>query len=88
MVTGTDADTALVLTLNGAPLAPAGTVTLDGTLAAGLLLESATCTPPDGAGPLSITVPMEDCAPPTTLVGFSVSAESEMDGSVEVCSKI
>ena len=38
--------TALVLTVNVTLLAPAGTVTLEGTLAAVLLLESATCAPP------------------------------------------
>ena len=58
-------------------LAPAGTVTLEATLAAAvLLLESATCAPPAGAGPLSVTVPVEDCAPPMTLAGFSVSEET------------
>jgi hypothetical protein len=76
MVTAVDADTALVLTVNDALVAPAATVTLEGTLAAVvLLLESATCAPPVGAGPLSVTLPVEDCAPPTTLIGFSVTEE-------------
>ncbi len=58
-------------------VAPAGTVTLEGTVAAPvLLLERRTWAPPAGAGPLSVTVPVEDCAPPTTLVGFSVSEET------------
>jgi hypothetical protein len=68
-------ETVLVLTVNVALLAPAVTVTLEGTLAAPLLLESITCAPPLRAGPLSVTVPVEDCAPPVTLVGFSVSEE-------------
>jgi hypothetical protein len=75
MVTGVDVETVLVLTVNVALLAPAVTVTLEGTLAAPLLLESITCAPPLSAGPLSVTVPVEDCAPPVTLVGFTVSEE-------------
>ncbi len=75
MVTVVDAATALVFTGNVALVAPAGTVTLEGTLAAPLLLESATCAPPAGAGALSVTVPVEDCTPPITLVGLSVSEE-------------
>jgi hypothetical protein len=62
-----------VFTRKVALVAPAGTVTLEGTLAAPLLLESRTCAPPAGAGPLSVTVPVEDCVPPTTLVGLSSS---------------
>lgn len=71
-----DAATALVLTVNDTLVAPAATITLEGTLAAAvLLLERMTCAPPAGAGPLSVTVPVEDCTPPTTLVGFSESDE-------------
>ncbi len=40
MMTGVDAATALVFTGKVALVAPAGTVTLEGTLAAPLLLES------------------------------------------------
>src|SRR6266404_6889584 len=76
MATVVDAATALVFTGKFAVVAPAGTATLEGTLAAPLLLESATCAPPAGAGPLNVTVPVEDCRPPITLVGFSVREES------------
>ena len=74
-MTEVDAVTALVVTVKIALVAPAGTVTLLGVAAAILLLESVTWAPPAGAGPLKVTVPVEDCRPPTTLVGFSVSDE-------------
>jgi len=76
MLTGVEAVTELLLTVKVALLAPAATVTLAGTLAAALPLESNTCAPPVSAGPLSVTVPVEVCAPPVTLVGFSVTEES------------
>jgi hypothetical protein len=80
-----------VLTAKVALVASVATVTLEGTRAAAvLLLETATCTPPVGAGPLSVTVPVEDCAPPTTLVGLSESEDKETVGGgiAEDCSKI
>ncbi len=66
-----DALTAVVATLNVALVAPAGTVTLAGTVAAAvLLLDSVTDAPPAGAALVNLAVP---CAafPPTTLVGLS-----------------
>ena len=66
--------TVVVLTTNVALVAPAGTVMLEGTLAAPLLLARATCAPPVGAAPLNVTVPVEEF-PPATLVGFSESEE-------------
>ena len=76
MVAEVDAATALVLTVKVTLELPAGTVMLDGTLAAPLLLESVTCAPPAGAAPLRVTVPVDDCAPPVTLVGLNVSEET------------
>jgi hypothetical protein len=76
MMTGVDVVTALVFTVNVALLAPAATVTVAGTVAVDvLLLERETTAPPMGAGPLSVTVPVEG-DPPVTLVGFSVSEET------------
>jgi hypothetical protein len=68
-----------VLTVKLAVVAPDGTVTVLGTLAAPLLLESVTTAPPAGAGPVSVIVPVEFC-PPNTLVGFNVSDESVTAG--------
>src|SRR5258707_12288261 len=82
MATVVDAATAQVLTKNVALVAPAGTATLEGTLAAPLLLASTTCAPPAGAGPLSVTVPVEEF-PPVTLVGFSETEEKETDAAAE-----
>ena len=62
--------------LKVALVAPAVTVTLAGTDAAGLLLESATCAPPAGAGPLSVTVPVMGVVAPVTLDELSESAEA------------
>ena len=73
MFTGVDAATALVLTLNVPLAAPAGMVTLEGTEAAPLSLVSATCPPPAGAGPSSVTVPVTG-VPPVTLALLRLSA--------------
>ena len=64
-----------VFTVKVALLAPAGTNTLEGTLAAPLLLERMIVSPAAGAGALNVTLPVEDCTPPTTVLGFSVSED-------------
>ena len=64
--------TGLVMMVNVAVVAPAATVTLAGTCAAAvLLLDSVTTAPPAGAGPVNLTVPVDEI-PPTTEVGLTV----------------
>jgi hypothetical protein len=78
--------TGRVVTVKVALVAPAGTVTLAGTVATPvLLLERETTAPPLGASALSMTVPVEG-DPPLTLVGFSVNEDSvaELDGGTDV----
>ena len=65
--------TVAVVTVNVALVAPAGTVTLAGTVATVALAESVTTAPPDGAALVSVTVPCE-VPPPVTLAGLSVNA--------------
>lgn len=81
MLTVVEISTTEVLIGNVALVAPAGTSTLEGTLAAKLLLDSATLAPPVGAGALSFTVPVEDCNPPTALVGLTVIEVSSGSGT-------
>ena len=90
IVAGVDMVTALVLTVNVALVAPAATVTLAGTVATDALLERFTTAPPLGAGPLRVTVPVEE-EPPVTLLGLS-KTEDRVGGvpagvtvSVAVC---
>ena len=76
IVTGVDAATEDVVTVNCAVEEPTGTVTLAGTAAtAALLLESETTAQQAETVPVSVTVPVEGL-PPVTLVGLSASEES------------
>jgi hypothetical protein len=84
MVTEADAVTARVATVKVALVAPAGMVTLAGTVATDvLLLDRETTAPPLGACALRVTVPVEE-VPPDTLAGFSMSDDSlaEVGGPV------
>jgi hypothetical protein len=73
--------TAEVEIVNVAVVWPAATVTLPGTMATVLLLPRVTATPPVGAGPSSVTVPVAGL-PPVNTVGLSASAER--DGALTV----
>jgi hypothetical protein len=84
MVTEVDVATALVVSVKVALVAPAGTLTPDGTLAAALLLESATRAPPLGAGPFNVTVPVGENVPPVMLVGLKANAEGTGGRTVSV----
>jgi len=73
--------TADVVTLKVAVVAFAATVTLAGTCAAALLLERVTTAPPEGAGAVRVTVPVEEL-PPTRAVGFRTTDISEEEAGV------
>ena len=70
-----------VCTVKVAALAPAGTVTLVGTIATEvLLLRRLTSTPPGGAGPLRVTVPCDEL-PDLMVLGYRLSdAKDTADG--------
>lgn len=68
----------LVVTVKVAEECPAVTVTLEGAVVAELLSDSPILISLD-AGPLSVTVPVEE-VPPVTLVGFSDTPVSVMTG--------
>ena len=75
-MTAVEAVVALVLTVKVALVAPAGIVTEVGVVASlVLLLARETMAPPEGAGALSITLPL-DGAPPVMLLGLSVTEVS------------
>lgn len=83
MVTAVLLATGIVVTVNVAVVAFAATVTLSGTIAAGLLLVRVTTAPPAGAAALSVTVPV-DGLPPLTEVGRTLTELRAADLTVNV----
>ena len=75
IVTAVSALTDAVAIAKVADVAPAGTVTLAGTLAAPFELNNWTTAPPDGAAPWSVAVPV-DGDPPFTVAGETVTLTS------------
>ena len=69
MVTGVEAATRLLVTVKVPVVAPAATVTLAGVVVEALLSNKVTETPPAGAGPVMVTVPVE-LFPPIKLAGL------------------
>ena len=69
--------TVLLETVKVALVLPAATVTEAGTTAAALLLVRDTETPPVGAAPLKVTVPVED-VPLVTLVGLTPTEPNDV----------
>jgi hypothetical protein len=67
--------TVAVLTLTVTLVEPAGMVMAESVTSVGLLAMTVTFTPPDGAGPFSVTVSAVD-VPPTKLVGLKLSVDS------------
>ena len=76
--------TAEVVIVNVPLVAPAVTVTLAGTCAADvLLLVRVTTAPPDGAGPVKVTVPVDE-VPPITELGLRLTEVSAAAVTVKV----
>ena len=74
IVAGTvDGTPVVVIVKAGETVCPAATVTVAGTIAAALSLESATCAPPVGATALNVTRFDVAETPPATLAGDSVN---------------
>ena len=77
--------TVFVPTVNATVLAPAGTVTVAGTIAIELVLERVTTAPPSGAEPLRTIFPADVPQPPITVVGVKDSWVNAGGTTVNVC---
>jgi hypothetical protein len=75
MLAFTSAGTGTVAIENVAVVAPAATVTVEGTVAVALSLRSETIAPPAGAGLFKVTVPVEP-RPPVTVDGLKLRDET------------
>lgn len=86
-MTAVEADTEWDVMVKVAVVALAFTVTVAGTLAAPLLLLDNETVSVEGAGPVSVTVPVEFALPPITVVGDRLSdlATGGMIVRVAVC---
>jgi ABC-type Na+ efflux pump permease subunit len=87
MVAVAEMVTADVVVVNVAVELPALTVTEAGVEALALLSDSDTTMPPAGAGPVRVTVPVEE-VPPVTLAGLTDTAESATAGGVMVSDEV
>jgi hypothetical protein len=74
----------VVMVKAGETVDPAGTITDAGTVACGSLLLKRIVTPPAGAGPLIRTTLAVVTAPPITVAGDRVSAETAGGVTVRV----
>jgi hypothetical protein len=80
IVAGVDVVTELVAIAKVALVAPCATVTLAGAVAVAVsLLDSVAVNPPEGAAPVSVTVPC-DAVPPETLAGLTATDDNEAGG--------
>jgi hypothetical protein len=76
------------VTVNVAEVEPAGTVTLEGTLAAvELELERATATPPVPAAAVRVIVPVPDC-PRVIVLGLTDRLLRDAGGGLMVTPKV
>ncbi len=87
MVTDVFVATGTVAAVKVAAVAPAGTVTLAGTVTATLFVVNVTTAPPAGAIPFSVTVPVE-LLPPSTLFGLIATDESDGGFTVRIVVRV
>ena len=78
------ADTTGVVMVNFTEVAPAGTVTVAGTITEGLVLARLTTTPPGPAGPFRATELPVVIKPPLKLVGDKLTRDSAVGSTVRV----